>query len=63
MAIVTIANYSVALTGERTKEELTQLAEKIRQACLSEKDIVYAPSVWLEDFEVRDMQIITPDKQ
>jgi len=59
MAIVTIANYSVALTGERTKEELEKLAEKIKLACLSEKDIVYGPSVWLDDFDVRDMEIIT----
>ena len=59
MAIVTIANYSVALTGERTKEELEKLAEKIKLACLSEKDIVYGPSVWLDDFDVRDMKIIT----
>jgi len=59
MPIVTIANYSVALTGERTKEELEKLAERIKLACLSEKDIVYGPSVWLDDFDVKDMQIIT----
>ena len=61
MTIVTIANYSVALTGERTKEELEKLAEKIKLTCLSEKDIVYGPSVWLDDFDVRDMQIIPTD--
>ena len=59
MTIVTIANYSVALTGERTKEELEQIAKKIRHACLSNKDIVYGPSVWIDDFEQRDMEIIT----
>ena len=59
MTIVTIANYSVALTGERTKEELEQIAKKIRHACLSNKDIVYGPSVWLDDFEQRDMEITT----
>lgn len=62
MAIVTIATYSIALTGERAKEELESLAQKIRAACLTDKDQVYAPSVWLEDYDVRDMEIITPNR-
>ena len=56
--IVTIAQYSVALEGERSKEELEAIAEKIRRICLSDKDIVYGPSVWLDDYDVREMEII-----
>lgn len=59
MKIVTIANYAVALEGERSKDELEAIAEKIRRTCLSDKDIVYAPSVWLDDYDVREMDIIS----
>lgn len=62
MTIVTIATYSVALQGERSKEDLKELAKRIRLSCLTEKDTVYGPSVWLEDYDVRDMEIITPEK-
>lgn len=60
MTIVTIANFSIALQGERSKEELEEIAQRIRKACLTDKDIVYAPSVWLNDYDVQDMEIITP---
>ena len=60
MTIITIANFSVALQGERSKQELEEIAQRIRKACLTDKDIVYAPSVWLEDYDVRDMEVITP---
>jgi len=62
MTIVTIAQFSIALEGERSKEDLEELAKKIHLSCLTEKDIVYGPSVWLEDYDVRDMEIITREK-